>query len=83
MFLDEFTKLIAYENLLGYSTHDINRTIAGKWEDSANWKADTPTFVLLPWRRGLVRSTSAVGGGKWLWVQAPPWSLACRAEALD
>ena len=28
-------------------------------------------FLLLPLRSGLVRSTSAVGGGKWLWVQAP------------
>ena len=27
--------------------------------------------VLLPWRSGLVRSTSAIGGGEWLWVQAP------------
>ena len=27
--------------------------------------------VLLPWNSGLVRSTFAVGGGEWLWVQAP------------
>ena len=31
----------------------------------------TSKSVLLPWRSGLVRSTSAVGGGEWLWVQAP------------
>ena len=28
-------------------------------------------IVLLPWHSGLVRSTSAVGGGEWLWVQVP------------
>ena len=41
-------------------------------------------YVLLPWRSGLVRSISAVGGGEWLWVQAPSMVVGtpCR-EALD
>ena len=34
--------------------------------------------VLLSWRSGLVRSTSAVGGGEWLWVQSMVVGTPCR-----
>ena len=50
-----------------------------------NWRKVVEHLVQLPWRSGLVRSTSAVGGGEWLWAgfKPHPWSLARRAEALD
>ena len=45
---------------------------------------DCKKCVPLPCRSGLVRSTSAVGDGEWLWVQAPSMVVGtpCRGAWL-